>query len=136
MNKTIVALATLFASAICAPAAQAYDCDPEEIAEGECARGVRMPSLRQLLPPAIRQSAAANEQCDADDAAELKECLRMLKGQSARQPLPPAARSVTEAPTREAPDKTAASPPDTTVASSEEPAKPDAASHCQVPCSE
>jgi hypothetical protein len=148
MNKTIVALAALFASAICAPVAQA--CDPEEIAEGECARGARMPSLHQLLPPAVRPSAVAKEECDADDAAELKECLRGLKGPSARQLAPPAERSATEVPAKEAPDKTAAAPPDTTVASSEKPTKPggpEAASQCQkyspnigqmitVPCGE
>ena len=61
MNKTLIALAALFATAM-APAAHA--CDREDIAEGECARGVRMPGLRQLLPPTVRPSAVAKEQCD------------------------------------------------------------------------
>jgi hypothetical protein len=130
MNKTIIALAALFASAICAPAAQAH-CDAEEIAEGECARGIRMPGFGQLLPPAARSSAAAKDQCDADDAAELKECLQAMKAHSARQPSPQGARSVAETPTREAPDRTAAAPPDTTVASTEKSAKPDEAPLCQ-----
>jgi hypothetical protein len=150
MNKIIVALAALLASAICAPAAQAYDCDPEEIAEGECGRAMRMPGLRQLVPPAVRQSAAAAEECDADDAAELRECLRGLKASSGRQFGPSAGRTATAVPAQEAPNKTAAVPPDTAVASSETSAKlvgPDAASLCQryfpnigqsipVPCGE
>jgi hypothetical protein len=146
MNKIIIALAALFASAICAPAAQAY-CDADEIADGECGRGMKMPSLRKLLPPTAGPSVAAREECDADDAAELKECLRGLSGQSARPLAGPAARPAADIPAQVAPDKTAALPPDTTVASSETPAKPDGASLCQrhfpsigqsipVPCSE
>jgi hypothetical protein len=150
MNKIIVALAALFASAIWVPAAQAHDCDPEEIAEGECGRGVRIPGLRHVLPPAVRPSAAAREACDADDAAELKECLRGMRASSGRQFVPPAVRSATEVPAKEAPDKAATAAPDTTVAASDKSAKlvgPDGAAICQryfpnigksmpVPCSD
>jgi hypothetical protein len=148
MNKTLIALAALFASVISAPAARA--CDPEDIAEGECARGVRIPSLRQLLPPTVRPSAVAKEQCDADDPAELRECLRGLKIPSARRLAAPDAQPAAGVSEKVAPDKTAGAPAPSTLASSEKPAKPDvpeAASLCQkyfpnigqlitVPCGE
>jgi hypothetical protein len=148
MNKTLIALAALFASLISAPAARA--CDPEDIAEGECARGVRIPSLRQLLPPAIRPSAVAKEQCDADDAAELRECLRGLKIPSARRIAAPDAQPPAEVSEKVAPDRTAGAPAPSTLASSEKSVKPDvpeATSLCQkyfpnigqlitVPCGE
>jgi hypothetical protein len=145
MNKTLIALAALFASAILAPAAQA--CDPEDIAEGECARGVRIPSLRQLLPPAVRPSAVAKEQCDADDAAELRECLRGLKIPSARRLVAPDAQPAAGVSEKVAPDKTAGAPAPSTLASSEKPDVPEPASLCQkyfpnvgqlitVPCGE
>ena len=147
MIKIIIALAAFFASTVCTPAARAHDCDPEEIADGECGRGVRIPSLRRLLPPAVRPSVAAREECDADDADDLKECLRALKVPGARQLAAPAAPLATEAPAKEAPDKTTALEPQTPVASIDKPAKLDGVQLCQryfpaigqsitVPCSE
>ena len=147
MIKIIIALVAFFGSTICTPAARAHDCDPEEIADGECGRGVRIPSLRQLIPPAARPSAAAKGECDPDDADELKACLRALKVPGARQLAAPAAPHVTEAPTKEAPDKATALEPQTPVASIEKPASLDATQLCQryfpaiaqsvtVPCSE
>jgi hypothetical protein len=135
MNKTMVALAALLASAVWAPAAQA--CDLEDIAAGECTRGLRMPSVRQLVPPAARPSA------DADDAAELKECLRKLRATNARQLVSPGVRSAT----KEAPGTTLAAPTDTPVALSQIPTRVDGASLCfryfanigqtiPVPCNE
>ena len=148
MNKTLIALAALFASAIARLRLDA--CDPEDIAEGECARGVRMPGLRQLLPPTVRPSAVAKEQCDADDAAELRECLRGLKMPSARRIAAPDAQPAAGVSEKVAPDRTAGAPAPSTLASSEKPAKPDGpepASLCQkyfpnvgqlitVPCGE
>ena len=107
MNKTLIALAALFATAM-APAAHA--CDREDIAEGECARGVRMPGLRQLLPPTVRPSAVAKEQCDADDAAELTECLRGLKMPSAHRIAAPDAQPAAGVSEKVAPDRTAGAP--------------------------
>ncbi len=141
MNKTMVALAALLATAVWTPAAQA--CDLEDIAAGECTRGLRMPSVRQLVPPAARPSAAAKETCDADDAAELKECLRKLRATNARQLVSPGVRSAT----KEAPGTTLAAPTDTPVALSQIPTRVDGASLCfryfanigqtiPVPCNE
>ena len=91
MNKTLIALAALFASAICAPAARRLR--PRKTLPRASARaGSGSPSLRQLLPPVVRPSAVAKEECDADDAAELRECLRGLKMPSARRLAPPDAQ--------------------------------------------
>ena len=110
---------------------------------------MRMHGLRQLLPSVPRPSALAKEQCDADDAAELKECLKAMRAPNARPLVPPAARPAAEIPVTEAPDKTAALPPEPAVATSDRPATlaaPDEAALCQryfpnigqtmqVPCS-
>jgi hypothetical protein len=111
---------------------------------------VRIPGLRQLLPPAVRPSALAKEQCDADDAAELRECLRGLKIPSARRIAVPDAQPPAEVSEKVAPDRTAGAPAPSTLASSEKSVKPDvpeATSLCQkyfpnigqlitVPCGE
>jgi hypothetical protein len=122
MNKIVIALAAFFASAAFVPAAQAMDCDPDDVADvAACMRGmIKMPSLKQALPP--RSSSALKEECDADDPAELKACMRGLKG-----PGPVAApHTEKKLPERTAepastPAAIAASPKPTTPAGAEEP---------------
>ena len=81
MNKIVIALAALFASAMFAPAAQALDCDADDASDiADCMRSVmKAPGMRQMLPRAARPPAVIKGDCDADDAEELKECLRGLK---------------------------------------------------------
>jgi hypothetical protein len=150
MNRIVVALAALLASAIFVPAAQADCSDPDDASDvAACIRSiVKVPPLRTTLPPAAMPSAAMKERCDADDAEELKECLRALKAPAARQIVPPAVRPKAEVPGP--PDRAEAEPAAATIASSEKPAprgESDATPLCQkyfpnvgkvvsVPCSE
>lgn len=127
MNKIVIALAALFASAVFTPAAQAFDCDADDAADvADCARSVmKMPGIRQILPPAARPSAVIKEECDADDADDLKECLKGLKMPGASRLPPPDARPAAEVPVEgRLPDKAEAAPAAGTIASSEKPANP------------
>jgi hypothetical protein len=82
MNRIVIVLAALVASAAFVPAAQAMDCDPDDVADvAACMRGMmKMPSVKQALPPAPRLPSALKEECDADSPAELKACMRGMKG--------------------------------------------------------
>jgi hypothetical protein len=128
MNKIVVALGALFASAVFAPAAQAF-CDQDDASDvADCVRGAvkRVPGLPKVLPPTPRSPAVVKGDCDADDADELKECLRGLKIPSARQLIPQGTRPAAEIPAeKKSPDRVeAVSPaPSAPVATTEKPAK-------------
>jgi hypothetical protein len=124
MNKIVIVLAALFASAIFAPATRAHDCsDPDDAANvAKCVRGV-VPGMR---PPVARPPAVTKSQCDADDADELKECLRGLRLPGARQVIPQGTRPAAEIPVeKKLPTSVEAAPPapPAPVATSEKPAK-------------
>jgi len=154
MNKTVVAVAALLASAIFAPAAHAADCDPDDDAAeiAECVRrAVKIPGLRQVLPPAARPSTAIKPECDADDEDDLKECLRGLKMPGAGRRVAPGGRPAAEMPVeRKPPGKAEAAPAAASIAATDRPAavkEPDATRRCQkyfpnvgktlsVPCNE
>src|SRR5712671_7871406 len=130
MNKIVIALAALFASAIFAPAGRAHDCsDPDDAADvADCVRGAvkKVPGIPQVLPPVARPPAALKAQCDADDADELKECLRGLKLPGARQVMPQGTRPAADIPVeKKLPTSVEAAPPalPAPVAASEKPAK-------------
>ena len=100
MNKIVIALAALFASAMFAPAAQALDCDADDASDiADCMRSImKAPAIRQVLPPTARPPAAIKGDCDADDADDLKECLRGLKMPGVGQLMPKGARPTAESP--------------------------------------
>lgn len=125
MNKLVVALAALFASAVLAPAAQAFDCDADDASDvAECVRSaMKVPGIRQLLPPSARPSAAIKEACDADDADDLRECLKGLKIPGASRLVPPNARPAAEIPVeKKSADRAEAAPAAASIAS-DRPAK-------------
>jgi hypothetical protein len=131
MNKIVSAVAALFASAVLAPAAQAYDCsDPDDAAEvAACVRGAvkKVPGIPQVLPPVARPSVVIKPECDADDADDVKECLRGLKLPSAGRVIPQGTRPAAEIPVeKKLPAKVETAPPappPAPVAAPEKPAK-------------
>ena len=153
MNRIIIALAALFASAIFVPAAHAECSDPDDASDvADCVRSiVKVPGMRRVLPPVARPPAVIRGECDADDADDLKECLKGLKVPGVGRLPPSAGRPAAEMPAeRKLPDKADAAPAAGTIASTEKPEKsgePDKGPLCQkyfpnvgrlvlVPCSE
>ena len=127
-----VAVAALVACAFSATAAHAYDCDPEDAADLEkCVRGVKVPSIRQFVPPSVRRPAEAAEACDLEDVADVAKCLREARLPGIRRSMPdaeddpaePKAKKAAKPETpRSAPLAKAEAAPQATIASSEKPA--------------
>lgn len=140
-----VAVAALVACAFSVTAAHAYDCDPEDAADLEkCVRGVKVPSIRQFVPPSVRRAAEAAEACDPEDVADVAKCLREARLPGVRRSMPdaedepgePEAKKAAGKPEtpRQAPLAKAEIAPTPTIASSEPQAKVDDGRnvpHCQ-----
>jgi hypothetical protein len=97
MTRLLLALAALVASALLAPAAQAFDCDIEDAADlRECLRGAKVPAIRQLVPPSIRAPAVRSEACDPDEVEDVAKCLRGLRLPGLRHAVPSEVRPAVE----------------------------------------
>jgi hypothetical protein len=98
MNKLIIAMAALAASAFFAPASHAFDCDADDIGEvAECARKIikKVPGASRLLPSSGRVSATPQARCESDNPDRMRDCLRQRERNAPRPSrMPPSASSL------------------------------------------